>query len=297
MARRAQGLPPHQDIPKAGESCSILVLPLGCSSGRNPPSCPSAAGFLCQCSNLEKFGNSQGDRAHLCSQRSGHPASPIHPSCSQQNPARVQETVGTPEGRKGFWLHFHFAQNTALLTSEGDCPPPARWMLPGLCREWEQNPTKATLLQQKQGVPFVGALPRGPGLLASMPSSVMSSPILLIQTEKYSKSFGCFTLPSPPSGKCRKKGEGSARKIFQSPHLSPVLLLEPPSHPSCMERWHQDLRLPPVPSLVQQHLPLPWMHQWRCRGCCGGHSPECSWGATLCSCGGHKKGHSGSLFH
>lgn len=76
--------------------------------------------------------------------------------------------------------------------------------------------------------------PQDQELLALPPSSVMSSPILLIQREKYSESFGCFALPSPPSRKCREDGEGSARNIhiFDSPHLSPVLhSRSPPATP------------------------------------------------------------------
>lgn len=103
-----------------------------------------------------------------------------------------------------------------------------------------------------------------------------------------------WVLHSPPSGKCREDGEGSARKIqniYKSPHLSPVLHSRSPLLQELLvERWHWGLRLPLVPSLVHQHLPVPRLHQWRCRGCCGHwHSPECYWEAALCRCGGHKK--------
>ena len=94
--------------------------------------------------------------------------------------------------------------------------------------------------------------------------------------EKCSKSFGCFSLPSPPSPageECREGSEGSARKVqhifkcFSHPLSSVLHSQRPPNHPSCGScSWRGGTgtpRLPPVPfSLEQQHFPLPLRHRW-----------------------------------
>lgn len=113
-ARRAQGHP--KKVRDAESWCW------------NPPSSPVLQDFCASSfGKVWELPRSNGARAHLCSQRSGDPASPIRPSCSQHKTS----PEASPEGRKGFRLHFHFAQNMALLPSKGNCPSAARWMLPG----------------------------------------------------------------------------------------------------------------------------------------------------------------------
>lgn len=59
---------------------------------------------------------------------------------------------------------------------------------------------------------------------------------------------------------CRGDSEGSAGQVLTVPISLPSSLRAPQPpllQELLMERWHRDLRLPLVPYLVQQHLPLP----------------------------------------
>lgn len=164
-----------------------------------------------------------------------------------QNTTRVQETVGTPEGRKGFGLHFHFVQNAALLTSAGDSPPPARWIVQGT----GTKPHKGTTAPAETRSPFCRSSAqrtRAPGLDGIL-GDEQPHPSHPERKTQRKKSFGCFTLLSPPAGKCRKDGEGSARKIFilsflrapQPPLLQELLVERFPLVPSSL--WCSSISL------------------------------------------------------
>lgn len=143
-----------------------------------------------------------------------------------QNTTRVQETVGTPEGRKGFWLHFHFVQNAALLTSAGDSPPPARWIVQGT----GTKPHKGTTAPAETRSSFCRSSAqrtRAPGLdgILGDEQPHPSHPERKTQREKNLLGASLFSLL--PLGSAEKMVKVQQKRSLSCPFSGP------PSHPSC----------------------------------------------------------------
>lgn len=206
------------------------MLPLGCSLGGNPSKLQDFCASTAAWRSLGMMEAAVGTE-HVSAARGGGtqpaPSSPVVPNTK---PNQSPETVGTPEGRKEGKA---FGSISILSRTRLFSPLRGTLLLQplGLCREQEQNPTKAPLLQQKRGVPFVGALSsqrtRAPGLdgILGDEQPHPSHPERKTQREKNLLGVSLFSLL--PLGSAEKMVRVQQERSLSCPFSGP------PSHPSC----------------------------------------------------------------